>query len=132
MIDNREQVERLLHKLKEATPFAALAPPALLASLRGRSSAAKIVPECTVADVMYMGEEGGIACQVVFDAEESEEVFLVSITCLAFDRRLPVARDIAAYQKHRVKRIRRADEADADRNAPARLAARTLEIRPAR
>jgi hypothetical protein len=31
----------------------------------------------------------------------------VSITQLAFDRRLPVAREIAAYQKHRIKRIRR-------------------------
>jgi hypothetical protein len=31
----------------------------------------------------------------------------VSITHLTFDRRLPVAREIAAYQKHRIKRIRR-------------------------
>ena len=30
-----------------------------------------------------------------------------SITHLTFDRRLPLAREIAAYQKHRVKRIRR-------------------------
>ena len=31
----------------------------------------------------------------------------MSITHLTFDRRLPLAREIAAYQKHRVKRIRR-------------------------
>lgn len=127
MIDNPEQLERLLHKLTEAAPLAALAPPALIASLRGRSSVATITPECTVTGVMYMGDEGGITCQVVFDAEESEEVFLVSITLLAFDRRLAVAREIAAYQKHRVKRIRR--EGGADRNASARRADRTREIR---
>jgi len=40
-------------------------------------------------------------------------VFLVSITHLAFDRRLPVAREIAAYQKHRIKRIRRENAGDA-------------------
>ena len=32
---------------------------------------------------------------------------VVSITYLTFDRRLPLAREIAAYQKHRVKRLRR-------------------------
>jgi hypothetical protein len=32
--------------------------------------------------------------------EDKEEAFLVSITHLAFDHRLPVARKIAAYQKH--------------------------------
>jgi hypothetical protein len=31
----------------------------------------------------------------------------VSITHLALDRKLPVAREIAAYQRHRIKRIRR-------------------------
>jgi hypothetical protein len=44
---------------------------------------------------------------VTFDELEKDEVFLVSITHLFFDRRLPIARDIAAYQKHRIKRIRR-------------------------
>jgi hypothetical protein len=34
-------------------------------------------------------------------------VFVASITHLAFDPRLSVARDIAAYQKHRLKRLRR-------------------------
>ena len=33
------------------------------------------------------------------DEEDKEEVFLVSIIHLSFDRRLPVARKIAAYQK---------------------------------
>ena len=31
----------------------------------------------------------------------------MSITNLIFDRRLPLAREIAAYQKHRIKRLRR-------------------------
>jgi hypothetical protein len=35
-----------------------------------------------------------------------ETVAFASITHLRFDARLPVARDIAAYQKHRVKRLR--------------------------
>ncbi len=38
---------------------------------------------------------------------DGEKVFFVSITHLTFDRRLPLAREIAVYQKHRIKRIRR-------------------------
>ena len=62
---------------------------------------------CKVTKVFYLGDEGGITCQVTFEEEEKEEVFLVSITRLAFDRRLAIAREIAAYQKRRIKRIRR-------------------------
>jgi hypothetical protein len=107
VIDNQDQVERLLRKLNEALPLSALATPALMASLRGRSSAAQITLDCKITEVFYTGDEGGIMCHVTFGEEEKDEVLLVSITHLAFDRRLPIAREIAAYQKHRIKRIHR-------------------------
>ncbi|MGC1863133.1 MAG: hypothetical protein WA733_18950 [Methylocystis sp.] len=113
MIDNQDQVERLLSRLTEVMPLPALASPPLIANLRGRASAAKITSECKVAKAFYTGDEGGVMCQVIFDEDEAEQVFLVSITHLAFDRRLPVAREIAAYQKHRIKRIRRENAGDA-------------------
>jgi ATP/maltotriose-dependent transcriptional regulator MalT len=43
---------------------------------------------------------------------KKEKVFLVSITHLASDRRLAIAREIAAYQKRRIKRIRRDSATD--------------------
>ncbi len=55
MIDNQEQVERLLRRLTDVLPLAALATPALLADLRERSSAAKITWHCRVTDVFYTG-----------------------------------------------------------------------------
>ena len=36
-----------------------------------------------------------------------EKAAFASITHLRFDARLPLAREIAAYQRHRVKRLRR-------------------------
>jgi hypothetical protein len=39
--------------------------------------------------------------------KEKEEVFLVSITHLAFDLRLAIAREVTAYQKRHIKRILR-------------------------
>ena len=113
MIDNQDQVERLLRKLTEVLPLSALVTPALIFHLRGRSSSVKITPDCKVTEVMYAGDEGGIVCHLAFDEAEKEEVFLVSITQLSFDRRLPVAREIAAYQKHRIKRLRRDNATDA-------------------
>jgi hypothetical protein len=40
-------------------------------------------------------------------ASETKSVTFTSITHLRFDPRLPLAREIAAYQTHRVKRLRR-------------------------
>jgi hypothetical protein len=114
VIDNQDQTERLLRQLTEVLPLSAVPTPALMATLRERSSAAdKITLDCKVTKVMYAGDEGGIVCQLTFDEEENTEVFVVSITHLAFDRRLPVARQIAAYQKHRIKRIRRDNTTEA-------------------
>jgi hypothetical protein len=107
LIENRDQVERLLGKLTESLPLSALVTPALMATLCERSSTTKITLDCTVTEVMYMGDEGGVMCHLTFDEKDATEVFLTSITHLAFDRRLPVAREIAAYQKHRIKRLRR-------------------------
>jgi hypothetical protein len=50
-----------------------------------------------------MGEDH---CGLDVTAATGKAVY-ASITHLRFDPRLPVARDIAAYQKHRVKRLRR-------------------------
>ena len=46
-------------------------------------------------------------CQLSFGEDGSSEAFIASITYLVFDRRRPIAREIAAYHKHRRKRIRR-------------------------
>jgi hypothetical protein len=108
MIDNRDHVDRLLDKLKKSLPIPARVPPDLMASLRRQNPDAKITADCEVAKVFYSGDKGGVLCHVRFDKEEEKkEVFLVSLTYLAFDPRLPVAHDIAAYQKHRIKRLRR-------------------------
>lgn len=64
-------------------------------------------PRCQITGIHYVGDEGGIVCRLDFGHADGEKVFFVSITHLTFDRRLPLAREIAAYQKHRLKRIRR-------------------------
>ncbi len=64
------------------------------------------LPQCAVTWITYMGDEGGIVCKLDLGSGLGKEAF-TSITHLRFDPRLPLTREITAYQKHRVKRLRR-------------------------
>jgi hypothetical protein len=105
MIDRPDQVERLMERLGAALPIPTRATPELQATLRAQRGVA-LPTNCRVTWVSYAGEEGGIVCKLEGTSDLAEAVF-ASITHLRFDARLPLARDIAAYQKHRVKRLRR-------------------------
>ena len=61
---------------------------------------------CSVTWISYAGDERGIMCRVEADMANAAAV-VASITHLRFDPRLPLSREITAYQKHRVKRLRR-------------------------
>jgi len=106
MIDNPHQVERLLAKMAEQLPVPARVTPELAATLQQPDGTDPIPATCSVVSVSYAGDEGGIMCKLDFGPETEKAVY-TSITHLRFDPRLPLIRDIAAYQKHRVKRIRR-------------------------
>jgi hypothetical protein len=105
MIDHPETVERLLAKLSAALPIPARVTPELQTSLRGQTGG--VVPvQCAVTSIYYMGDEGGIVCKLDLGSNTGKQAF-TSITHLRFDPRLPLAREITAYQKHRVKHLRR-------------------------
>lgn len=82
---------------------------ALLAGLRAQLSRTDLSSDCQITKITYAGDEGGIMCQLSFGEDGSSEAIIVSITYLVFDRRRPLAREITAYQKHRLKRMRRAN-----------------------
>jgi hypothetical protein len=80
-------------------PILARLTPKLQMTLR-RQRGVTVPADCSVA-----GDEGGIVCRLEASAETAEAVF-ASSTHLRFDPRLPFTREIVAYQKHRVKRLR--------------------------
>ena len=98
-------------KLKAALPLPVIATPPMLAQLQEQAPDLALPPRCQITRIHYAGDEGGILCKLDFGYEDDREVLLVSITHLTFDRRLPLAREIAAYQKHRIKRLRRSNTA---------------------
>lgn len=107
VIDNADQVERLLDKLDEHLPFEAALSPALAEVIRKREPRAVVPRQCRVTWVSYCGDEGGIICKLDLEDEDGGEVFFTSITHLIVRPNMPLAREIAAYQKHRIKRLRR-------------------------
>ncbi len=107
MIDNPLQTELLIAKLQAALPLPATATPPLLAQVQEQAPGRDLSPQCQITGIHYAGDEGGIVCKLDFGHEDGEKAFFVSITHLTFDRRLPLAREITAYQKHRIKRIHR-------------------------
>ena len=99
------QVELLIAKLKAALPLPATPP--MLARVHEQAPGLDLSSRCQITAIHYAGDEGGIVCKLDFGTEDAEKVFFASLTHLTFDRRLPPAREIAAYQKHRVKRLPR-------------------------
>jgi hypothetical protein len=106
MIDNHERTEWLVVKLRESLPLPAKLTPQLAALVRKEKPDISVPQTCPITRVDYAGDEGGIMCRIEIGSEDEPAVFYVSITHLAFDRRLPLAREITTYQKHRTKRIR--------------------------
>jgi hypothetical protein len=106
MIDNPDQADRLFARLQAALPLPARVTPELAATLKTKGVATEILSTCSITWISYAGDEGGIMCRLDFPRVIETATF-ASITHLRFDARLPVARDIAAYQKHRVKRLHR-------------------------
>ena len=107
-IDNPQQTERLLARLPEHVPFAAFVRPALADIIRQKLPTFDASRPYQVAQVNYLGDPGGIMCHLEIP-ELNGEAFVVSITQLLVGARMPLAREIAIYQKHRAKRIRRTD-----------------------
>jgi len=105
MLDHPEKTAQLLADLKAAVPFEVGLTPPLVRRLRAEN-----VPEADrrqlVSDLSYAGDEGGIVCHLS-RSEETGRVLVVSLTHVLVPRSMPVAPAVLAYQKHRVKKLKK-------------------------
>ena len=62
-----------------------------------------------VWDLSYAGDEGGIMCHMS-RSEETGRALVVSLTYVRVPRSMPLARAVADYQKHRVKKLKKQGE----------------------
>ena len=106
MIDNPKQVAALIQKLKANLPIPAKATDALIHNLRNNSINISPKTSIEIADVMYMGDEGGICCALKVTDQE-EVAVVVSLTHLRLLNVNPLSSDVRAYQTLRTKKLAR-------------------------
>jgi hypothetical protein len=86
-------------------PFEVDLTPELLATLKKSPSFGALERRQSVSNLSYMGDEGGIICHIQPPNDANQIV--TSITHIRVPAYLPFAPDVADYQKHRVKKLRK-------------------------
>jgi len=107
MLDHPEKTPRLLAALKAAVPFEVDVAPSVLKHLRSENVTTANQARQTVSDLSYAGDEGGIVCHIVPDGKR--EALIISLTHVHVPRTMPLAAAVAAYQKHRIKKLKKQD-----------------------
>jgi hypothetical protein len=106
MIDDPEKTNRLVDELKASLPLETRLSQILIGALVKQSPDLAVPDSCVVVSIFYMGEDGGIVCGLDIGGPETKTPYIVSITHLNFDRRMPLFRQIDAYQRHRIKKLK--------------------------
>lgn len=107
MIDDPAKTDRLVAEMEVSLPLQTRLSPNVQSTLAKQSPDSPIPDRCMVTKIFYMGEEGGIVCGLNIGGPDTKTPFFVSITHLIFDRRCSIFRQIDAYQRHRVKKLKR-------------------------
>lgn len=106
MLDDFAKTERLMAEFETALPVEARLSSILKQTMIMESSDVVLPDSCCIVGLYYMGDEGGILCRFEIGEEEPRKSCYASITHLVFDRRHPLFRQIEAYQRHRVKKLK--------------------------
>lgn len=107
MIDDPRKTEFLIAALKESIPFMARMTPELVRELSKDAPGTALPGEGEVMEIFYTGDYGGILCALEIADYDSKKKCVVSITHLRFNRNTPFFREIDAYQRHRVKKLKK-------------------------
>ena len=106
MIDDPRKTDLLISMLTESLPIEANITQYLASELARKATDIAIPRKCNVTDIFYTGDIGGILCGLDIGGAEAETAHVVSITHLTFDRRVLLSREIEAYQRHRIKKLK--------------------------
>ncbi len=105
MIDDKRKTSELIAALQNAVPFAVGMSPQLVATLLSQSANFDVTSRYAVSQVSYAGDAGGIMCRIASDA--GGDGIVVSLSHLIVRNPLPFAGAVAAYQGHRVKKLKK-------------------------
>jgi hypothetical protein len=103
MIDDYAKAMELMRKMEDQLPIPARPTGAFVRTMREQGVKIPRGQELQIKRVFYMGDEGGICCDVTL--EGAKEAVVVSITHLRAHPRHPLAKEIREYQTERTRRI---------------------------
>jgi len=106
MTDDPKKIDRLTVVIEASLPLETRLSSNVKSLIAKQAPDSAIPDRCLVTKIFYMGDEGGIVCSLDIGGPDTKTPFIVSITHLIFDRRCPVFRQIEAYQRHRVKKLK--------------------------
>ena len=109
MIDDPAAVARLMEEMRAHLPIPVLPTKELVRTLREQGLKIGRERVLYVKRVFYLGDEGGIACDVT-PGGDAKEAFVVSLTHLRIDPGNPRYQPIRAYQRERVRRIAESEQ----------------------
>lgn len=107
MIDEPDRTEIFISKLRGTLPLDTGLTRELQRLLAAQSPETPIPARCQVVGVFNLGDDGGVGCSLDIGGPEATNAHIVSITHLIFNRRSPLFRDIDAYQRRRIKKLKR-------------------------
>ena len=107
LLDDVDKTQRLMAALEAAVPIEAILAPQLRRDLSAKDPALPSSGRCTVDRVAYLGDLGGIMCHLGFGFDKPGPPHVISITHLIFRANTPHYREIDAYQRHRVKKLKK-------------------------
>jgi hypothetical protein len=103
MIDDEKDVCELMEALNKHLPMRAYATPALVKAVGQEGADIKVNDAVEIDSVLYLGDEGGIACAIGLWGGKT--VVVTSLTHLRIDRDHPLAERILAYQSRRSRHL---------------------------
>lgn len=95
----------MIAALQSAAPFVVDLSPQLVAMLKNKLASFDATSRYAVTQVSYAGDAGGITCRIA--SEAGGDGIVVSLTHLIVRKPLPFADAVAAYQRHRVEKLKK-------------------------
>jgi hypothetical protein len=106
MIDDYDKAQELMRKLEAGLPIPARPTSTLLRLLRQQGLKLARDQELPIRRLFYMGDEGGISCDVTPPGLEKTPI-ICSITQVEVSPDHPLAGEIQNYQRERTGKLRR-------------------------
>lgn len=104
MIDDYEMTIALVKDLEECLPIDATPAKQLIRQLKEQNKKIKLSKKLKILKVIYMGDEGGICCEIDINSANGE-VLIVSLTHLILKKSHPMYKRVRTYQLARIKQL---------------------------